>query len=653
MAIQNRRGDYANFDPQKMKPGEFAIVQSNDPNVSDGKAVYICTQAGIVKRLVSNSEVYDEVLNAATEIADAIHDEVDEDVERVREYVDEASEYLEEITNTASSAINTINEKEEEVIEDLESVTDELITLVNTKPDKEGTIAMAKSLVGGKYTSDKQPYHFRKSPSGGAKDEVIVGGSLAWNQLCNGSSVTVQSGHKYFMNKGGTESIGASDGTTLTGLTSGTDTVIDLTTCFGTTIADYIYSLETATAGAGVAWVKRYIDLDTYHEYDAGSIQSVEGLVSHDVVGFNQWDEEWELGAFNNNTGEKVSNSSNSRSKNYISVLPSTTYYVRFEEAVRVFFYDGLKNFISTQVVPLNTVFNTPNNALYMMFQFGRSTYNHDICINISDPSRNGTYEPYEKHSYPLDSDVVLRGVPKLVTDHIEFDGDKYRADGTLERRYGIVDLGTLTWSKSSTESNSFVATGSIPSDWILPSNESAIINAVCSKGYNRISSYAWHSTDEDKIMCYRDYTAGKGIAIRDSTYGNYTSETFKTAMSGVYLVYELATPTTETAQPFQSPMLVGQTEEYVSESVVPVGHDSRYYEDITGKVNNLPSDFSTLIAPVEKTFTATRNYTVGSYLIVNNTLYKVTANIANGGTITPNTNVTATTIMAEIIALQ
>ena len=98
--------------------------------------------------------------------------------------------------------------------------------------------------------------------------------------------------------------------------------------------------------------------------------------------------------------------------------------------------------------------------------------------------------------------------------------------------------------------------------------------------------------------------------------------------------------------------MLVGQTEEYVSDSVVPVGHESRYYEDITGKVNNLPSDFSTLIAPVEVTFTATRNYAVGSYLIVNNQLYKVTSAISTGGTITPNSNVTATTIMAEILAL-
>lgn len=64
MAIQNRRGAYTNFDPTKMKPGEFAIVQSGDPNSTDGRAVYICTTTGVVRRLVSELEVDDVVGDA-------------------------------------------------------------------------------------------------------------------------------------------------------------------------------------------------------------------------------------------------------------------------------------------------------------------------------------------------------------------------------------------------------------------------------------------------------------------------------------------------------------------------------------------------------------------------------------------------------------
>lgn len=68
MAIQNRRGGYGDFDPTKLKPGEFAIIQSGDPDSNDGKAVYICTQAGVVRRLVSELEVVDLVYNAIFDI---------------------------------------------------------------------------------------------------------------------------------------------------------------------------------------------------------------------------------------------------------------------------------------------------------------------------------------------------------------------------------------------------------------------------------------------------------------------------------------------------------------------------------------------------------------------------------------------------------
>ena len=54
-----------------------------------------------------------------------------------------------------------------------------------------------------------------------------------------------------------------------------TPTITDLTFYFGSTIADYVYSLETATTGAGVAWLKShgFID-DSYHAYNAGELIS-------------------------------------------------------------------------------------------------------------------------------------------------------------------------------------------------------------------------------------------------------------------------------------------------------------------------------------------------------------------------------------------
>lgn len=57
--------------------------------------------------------------------------------------------------------------------------------------------------------------------------------------------------------------------------------LIDLTTMFGSTIADYIYSLEQSTAGAGVAKLKEWgLFIEDYYEYCEPTLKSVEGLQS-------------------------------------------------------------------------------------------------------------------------------------------------------------------------------------------------------------------------------------------------------------------------------------------------------------------------------------------------------------------------------------
>lgn len=55
--------------------------------------------------------------------------------------------------------------------------------------------------------------------------------------------------------------------------------LFDLTAMFGSTIADYIYTLEQGTAGAGVAFFKNLFPKD-YYSYDAGSIVSVKTSAS-------------------------------------------------------------------------------------------------------------------------------------------------------------------------------------------------------------------------------------------------------------------------------------------------------------------------------------------------------------------------------------
>ena len=66
MAIQQRRGNYTDFNPSKMLPAEPAIVLSGDPNTDDGKAAYVAFGVGDVKRLATE----DDLSNLSDDITD-------------------------------------------------------------------------------------------------------------------------------------------------------------------------------------------------------------------------------------------------------------------------------------------------------------------------------------------------------------------------------------------------------------------------------------------------------------------------------------------------------------------------------------------------------------------------------------------------------
>lgn len=377
--------------------------------------------------------------------------------------------------------------------------------------------------------------------------------------------------------------------------------LFDLTQMFGSTIADYIYSLEQSQAGAGVAWFKKLFPKD-YYEYNAGELLSVEGLKSHDTVGFNQWDEEWEVGDISTSTGEDATATNRIRSKGFMPCLPNVQYCFTGSDgslgtALLPFFYDADKQFISVgSWSNVQNVQATPQNCHYMRFKESATygtTYNHDIRINLSSPSRNGEYEPYKKHSYPLDSSLTLRGIPKLdASNNLYYDGDEYTSDGKVKRKYGVVDLGNLNWGYQA-----------IGTSTVAP----YMYADVRSLGIKRIGYF---STMVHNIICPNYTTVARNptafvdktictdgdaktvlqIQIKDSAYTDATA--FKTAMSGVYLVYELATPTTEEADPFQHIQIVDDfgTEEFLSTGIVPVGHNTRYPANLRDKLQHLPS---------------------------------------------------------------
>lgn len=249
----------------------------------------------------------------------------------------------------------------------------------------------------------------------------------------------------------------------------------DLTAVFGTTIADYIYTLEQSTAGSGIAWLKSYGYLtEDYYGYTANKIESVS--VARHVM--------------------KDSN---------------------------------------------------------------------DSVIG----------------SYAI-SPITLRGIPKLnASNQLYYDGDIYEASGRVTRKYGIVDLGALPWVKN----NAIFRTDGPLQNVKSPSLANVVPN-IRSSIYKTVSYENIVGTDKTVTIIFESSYYEGEIWIHDETYTD--AATFKAAMSGVYLVYEKATPTTESTSPFEANQIVDAngTEEYIDAGVeagtrdvaIPVGHDTKYY---------------------------------------------------------------------------
>jgi hypothetical protein len=269
----------------------------------------------------------------------------------------------------------------------------------------------------------------------------------------------------------------------------------------------------------------------TYKDGDVLRSASATGVES---VGINIWDEEWEVGYIDLASGALMYDASLARSKNFVPVEPSVTYYMHNGSwnDYRIAFYDNSKNIISA--VSTNP-FTTPQNCHFIKFYWSGTKYNHDICINKSNSTINGNYYPFTRNTLPIAAEVKALdgygiGISDTCYNYIDYEKKQF------VKRVGVVDMGTQYWSKSTNaESNTYYT--------IIHGMQNARTDAerktgwLCEK-YDASSVLSASNLDNKSAI---RYTNNSTFYVRDDDYTDAAS--FKAAMAGVMLYYELAEP--------------------------------------------------------------------------------------------------------------
>lgn len=218
------------------------------------------------------------------------------------------------------------------------------------------------------------------------------------------------------------------------------------------------------------------------------------------------------------------------------------------------------------------------------------------ITLNDIAITKGITYEPYTSTTIDLPiSTYFPTGMKSAGSVYDELTESK------ATTRIGTVDLGTLNWLYNSV-ANRFYTTK--PSDTIYNGNVSNTPNATSSYFTTIYPSGTYQSNNDKLITLLENY-----IFAVDKQYGEDVTS-FKQAMSGVYLFYELATPTEQdididltypawndgteqllpinTATPTTSPILCDITYMSISDEILYLYNNSGASPDIEELENDV-----------------------------------------------------------------
>lgn len=261
-------------------------------------------------------------------------------------------------------------------------------------------------------------------------------------------------------------------------------------------------------------------------------------------------------------------------------------------------------------------------------------------------------YEPYTESVSSVDlPETVYGGTLDLET-------------GKLVVDMGIVDLGTLNWVKETTVTDKWRFYTAFANH--KKSTPGELSNMICSIYPTIIANSSWRG-----VFGISNNGLLNSICVCDMSYSDSTD--FKTAMSGVQLCYELATPITYQLTPQQLALFKGTNVISTNAKTVQVTYRNGEFAT-TGNIvdavevakqnaigeseSYTDARLATELAPIlgnfatAETSPASASHDVGEYLLYNNRLFKVLAAISAGQQLTIGTNIGQTSVAAELARL-
>ena len=238
------------------------------------------------------------------------------------------------------------------------------------------------------------------------------------------------------------------------------------------------------------------------------------------------------------------------KATDFIMAKPDTSYYFSTDSSTgasaKHCVYDAQKHFITGQAyMSGNIQINVPQNGQYIRCSY-RDTAEY---AQLEEGTSASAYEPFGSSVTISFGQTVYGG--KLTVNE---DGS-----GTVVAELASIDCGTLNWNYSGDDYNHRFS-ANMPSNYKIPTSSSDRANLLCSSYASNPSVVANNSA-----LGISGFQNVSGVYIRDLAYSD--KETFQTAMSGVQLVYKLATPVTIALTPGQVEALQGNNTVWVDDS--------------------------------------------------------------------------------------